>query len=650
MKMLKLMCGASGAALLWSVPAVAEDKATDRANEPVSANASNMSIAASRREILVSASRDTDLLENEYTGSFTVIDEEELEQRQTRDIADVLRDVPGVAVSSVAGQTQVRLRGTEANQVLLLVDGIEVSDPGSGEFDIGTLQAELGSRVEVLRGPQSALYGNDAIGGVIAYDSGRFDGFGVRLEGGENNTINGAARWGVDDGTLAASLSATVVSTDGEPNARAIAGNGLRDIGRDSYTFSGKLSADVSENFELRATARYVETEGETNDQDFAFGSPTFGLVIDSPGVGFENKAIYALVGGRLETLGGDWTHDVSLQLADVARETFAPFGLTSETESDRFKASYVSAFQINDEGGITFAVDYEQEGFNNVATFDDRKETENVGLVGEYRHSGDRFDFSAAIRHDFNDRFQDTTTFRIGAGYELTETTRVRAAVGTGVKNPTFFELFGFFDGTFVGNPDLEPEESTSWEIGLDQTFANGDAVLSVTYFNAELESEIFTTFSPPTFVATPGNRATESEQQGVEVALAAQIGPQWTLNAAYTYLDADEDGVIEVRRPESIASAALTWTAPRDMASATLVLRHNGDAFDNDFSAGTFPAPLTTLDDYTLVNLNARVEIAEGIDIFARAENLLNEEYEQVFSFVSPGRTVIAGFSAAF
>ncbi|AWW74014.1 TonB-dependent receptor [Erythrobacter sp. KY5] len=633
MKNLFLLSGASIVALIGCAPVAAQ--------------------VASQSEprIVVSASRDDDeVLAEDYTGSVTIITERQLEQRQTRDIADVLRDVPGIAVSSVAGQTQLRLRGTEANQVLVLVDGIEVSDPGSGEFDIGTLQAEIGSRVEVLRGPQSALYGNDAIGGVVAYDSGYFDGFGIRLEGGENNTINGAARWGVDDGPLAASLSATVVSTDGEPNARAVNGNGLRDIGRDSYTFSGKLAAQLSERFELRATARYVETQGETNDQDFAFGSPTFGLVVDSPGVGFENQAIYALLGGRLDTLDGDWTHDLSVQVADVSRETFAPTGLTSETESDRFKASYVSAFRVNDEGGLTFAVDYEVEGFNNVATFDDRKETENVGLVGEYRHSGDKFDFAAAIRHDFNDRFQDTTTFRIGAGYDLTETTRARAAIGTGVKNPTFFELFGFFDGTFIGNPDLEPEESTSWEVGLDQTFADGDAVLSVTYFDAELESEIFTTFLPPTFVATPGNRTTESNQQGVEVALAAQFGPQWSLDIAYTYLDADEDGAIEVRRPESIASAALNWTAPDKKASATLVVRHNGEAFDSDFSAGTFPAPLTALDDYTLVNLNARIEIAEGIDVFARAENLLDEDYEQVFSFVSPRRTVIAGFSASF
>ena len=267
--------------------------------------------------------------------------------------------------------------------------------------------------------------------------------------------------------------------------------------------------------------------------------------------------------------------------------------------------------------------------------------------MVGEYRFAGERVDFSAALRQDFNDRFQDTTTFRVGAGYELTDTTRLRAAVGTGVKNPTFSELFGFFDGVFVGNPDLEPEKSTSWEIGVDQRFFDGDAVVSVTYFNAELDNEIFTIFGPaPTFTATPANRDTVSTQQGVELAFAAQFGEQWSFNAAYTYLDAEENGTTEVRRPESIASAALTWALPNDAASATLVVRHNGEMLDTDF--GSFAG--VVLDDFTLVNFNVGAEVTKGVTLFGRVENLLDERYEQVFSFVSPGLNAVAGIRAEF
>lgn len=645
MNLKNVLCTSAAVSVLgWSLPAAAQDvDAEYDENENVI-----LPIGIIQEDgILVTESRSQTSLPREATGSVTIVTRRQIEERQVRDIADVLRDVPGVAVNQVPGQTQIRLRGSEANHVLVLVDGIEVADPGSGEFDFGTLQAEIGSYVEVLRGPQSALYGNDALAGVVAYRTSQFEGFAVRLEGGTNNTLNGAARYGFSEGDVTGSLSATVVSTDGEPNARAINGNGVRDIGRDSYTVSSKLNVRASDTLELRAVGRYVETEGQSNDQDFDFTSPTLGLVIDSPGVGYESQALYGLIGARLETLDGTWTHDISVQIADLSRNTFAPFGLTSDTESDRFKASYVSALKVYEQGVLTFAADYEEEGFNNVATFDERRETENVGLVAEFRHSDGTFDFSAAIRQDFNDRFQDTTTFRVGAGYELTDTTRVRAAIGTGVKNPSFTELFGFFDGVFVGNPDLEPEESTSWEVGIDQDFFNRDATVSVTYFNAELDSEIFTSFGPPpAFTATPANRSTESTREGVEVALSVQMGQQWKLNAAYTYVDSEENGTPEIRRPESIASGALTWTAPSEKASATLVVRHNGEIGDTDFGAFV---PVT-LEDFTLVNFNARIELAEGLALFARAENLFDERYEQVFSFVSPGRSVIAGFSARF
>lgn len=602
--------------------------------------------------ILVAASRAPSIRLADYTGSALVITAEQLEQRQTRDIADVLRDVPGVAVAGVAGQTQIRLRGSEANHVLVLVDGIEVSDPFAGEFDIGTLQAEVGARVEVLRGPQSALYGPDAIGGVIAHESasGRsVPGFAARIEGGTQGTINGALRYGAAGDTWDAALSAVVVSTDGQPNARG----GVRDIGRDSYTLSGKGNIEVADGLTLRAAARFIRTEGQFNDQDFNAANPTFGFVIDSPGSRFVNDAAYALIGVRAETLEGRWTHDLSAQVADITRDNFGAFGPSNSSEGNRIKASYVTAFRLADAHNLTFAADYEQEGFRNTTpggfAFTGRREIEQVGFVGEYRYSGEVFDLSAALRHDINDRFADATTFRLGAGYRVTDTTRLRAAAGSGVKNPGFFELFGFVDGRFIGNDALRPEKSTGWEVGIDQDI--GDAArFSVTWFDSELEGEIFTAFPPPAFIATPGNRTTVSQQRGIEVSLAARIGPQWSLDAAYSYLDAEEDDREEVRRPEHIASMALTWSAPDDVASATLVVRHNGAALDDAFTDPSFVPVRVQLNDYTLVNLNARARLAEGISAFARVENLLGKEYEQVFSFVSPGRSAVVGVEARF
>ncbi len=648
MRNFALLSSVAGAALVWAVPAWAQ------AGERAEPDYSGVVIADSKRsDIIVSASRSREtILPENYTGSVTVLTDAILANRQTRDIADVLRDVPGVAVAGVAGQTQIRLRGAEANHVLVLVDGIEVSDPFAGEFDIGTLQAEPGARVEVLRGAQSALYGSDAIGGVVAYESasGRaVPGLSARVEGGTQGTVNGALRYGASGSGWDAALSAVAVSTDGQPNARG----GSRDIGRDSYTLSGKGSVDVAEGFALRAAARFIRTEGRFNDSDFDPASPTFGFIIDSPQTRFTNEAIYALVGARAEALDGRWTHDLSAQIADITRDTFGPFGRSNSSQGDRLKASYVSAFKLADDHNLTFAADYEVEGFRNTTpggfAFGGRREIEQLGFVGEYRYSGAAFDLSAAVRHDINDRFRDATTFRLGAGYRVTDTTRLRAAAGSGVKNPGFFELFGFVDGRFIGNAALRPEKSTGWEVGIDQQLGDS-ARLAVTYFDSELEGEIFTTFPPPSFIATPANRSTTSEQRGVEVALNARLGAAWSLDAAYSYLDAEENGVEEVRRPRHIASAALTWEAPGDAASATLVVRHNGESLDDAFTDPSFVPVRVTLDDYTLVNLAARARLGDGIDAFARVENLLGETYEQVFSFVSPGRSAVVGVEVRF
>lgn len=656
MKNFALLGSVAAAALVWAAPVAAQADGktpgqcyvTGGDGEP----GSEAWTCYPGKDILVAASRDASVLRERFTGSALIVTAEQLEDRQTRDIADALRDVPGVAVAGVAGQTQIRLRGSEANHVLVLVDGIEVSDPFAGEFDVGTLQAEPGARIEVLRGPQSALYGPDAIGGVIAYESasGRArPGFSARAEGGTQGTVNGALRYGDFGDSWDAGLSAVVVSTDGQPNARG----GVRDIGRDSYTLAGKGSVKVTDALSLRAAARFIRTEGQTNDSDGDRTSPTFGFIIDSPGTGFTSEAFYALIGARAEALEGRWTHDLSVQIADVSRENFDSAGLSNASEGDRFKASYVSALALADDHRLTLAADYEVEGFRNATpggfVFDERREIEQVGLVGEYRYAGDAFDFSAALRHDFNDLFRDATTFRVGAGYRVADTTRLRAAAGSGVKNPGFFELYGFVDGRFIGNAALRPEKSTGWEVGVDQQLG-GSASAAVTYFDSELEGEIFTTFPPPNFIATPANRTTQSRQRGVEVSLNARLAEQWSLDAAYSYLNARENGVEEVRRPRHIASAALNWTAPGDAASATLVVRHNGATPDVAFTDPSFVPVRVTLEDYTLVNFNARVKLTDSLNAFARVENLLGEEYEQVFSFVSPGRSAVVGLEARF
>lgn len=602
--------------------------------------------------ILVAASRaGVKQSQADYPGSVTVLSAADLERRQVRDIAEALRDVPGVAVSTVAGQTQLRLRGSEANHVLVLVDGIEVSDPFAGEFDMGTLQAEPGNALEVLRGPQSALYGSDAIGGVIAYRSAsarEAPGLAARVEAGSFGTFNAALRAGFAADRHELALGATLVSSDGTPNARG----GTRDIGRTSRSLSAKGALDLLPGLSLRGVARHVRSEGDFNDQDFDPLSPTFGLVVDSPRTRFVQDAFYGLLGAQAQSADGRRRHDFSVQLADIARDSFGPSGRSFGHAGERLKASHVSAFEFGSgvfAHSLTLAADWERERFRNTDphgfAFTGTRGTRNIGLVGEYRASAAIFEFSAALRRDFNNRFADATSVRIAGAAGVGPSTRLRAAYGTGIKNPGFYELFGFADGRFIGNEDLRPEKSRGWEAGIDQQLGGDVMRLSATYFDSRLEDEIFTAFPPPDFIATPANRDSISHQQGIELALRAQLGPQVALDMAYSWLDAEENGANEVRRPAHIASAVLGWSARDGDASATLIVRHHGASEDLAFTDPSFVPVRVRLDDYTLVALAGEMRLDSRLRLFARVTNLLDERYEQVFSFVSQGRSGVVG-----
>jgi vitamin B12 transporter len=604
-------------------------------------------------DVVVTASRSGDPTPIRDLGaSITLLSPESLIERQTRNVADILRDVPGVAVNRTTGLTQLRLRGSEANQTLVLIDGIEASDPFLSEFDFGSLAADENARIEVLRGQQSALYGSDAIGGVIHYitASGReAPGFIARVEGGTRSAANALVRAAGVAGDFDYAASASLLTTDGEPDARS----GNRDLASDTVSGAVKLNWAPLPNFRLRAVGRFTDVERDFNNQDFSAGSPTFGLVTDSPGVRSHNRNWNGLLRAELDMLDGRWTHAATGQFTDASRDTFRFADRTSGSTGERLKGSYETALRF-DTGAVrhrvTFALDVERERFRNRDpsnfAFSGRRQVENTGLVGQYElFFGDRGGLSASVRRDDNSLFANTTTYRVQGSYDVLDGTRVHAGAGSGVKNPNLFELYGFIDGRFLGNPDLKPEKSEGWEAGVEQRLFGDRLAVGATYFENVLSDEIYTGFPPPTFTPTSLNRTTKSGQRGVETALAGRFGTAWRIDASYTWLRARENGVTEVRRPKHIASVSATWTAAEDAGSVTLVARYNGRQLDQAFLDPSFVPTIVRLDDYTLVNLNGRVKLDDRFELFGRVENLFDERYEDVFSFVNPGRSAVAG-----
>jgi vitamin B12 transporter len=634
--------------------------------------------------LVVVASRSGDATPADLVAaSVTVIDDEALQQRQTVVVSDVLRDVPGVAVSrtgAVGGLTDIRIRGAEANHTLVLIDGVKASDPFFDAYDFGTIIADPEARIEVLRGQQSALYGSDAIGGVISYTtlSGK-DAPGIRLnaEGGSMGTYSGGARVAGVSGDLDYALAASGLHTDGYP----VAPGGRRDVGSDSAGASAKLVWSPIDSLHITAVGRYSHTKADTDDTGQDSSNPsTFGLTLDSPGTHYVNDAFYGLVRAQLDSLGGRWTNAVTAQIADTTRSGFdvanafapiagQPIVKTGGDHGERFRESYESAYRFGDDHvkqRVTLAVDGEQNTSRTTVSpfggFLGEEHIDTYGVVGAYDVTvDDRASFGASVRHDWNNRFADVTTYRVQGGYRLEEGTRFHAAAGSGVKDPSFSELFDFVAGRFIGNPNLQPEKSEGWEAGIDQTFLAGRINLGATYFDNRLTDQITTAFTASG--AMPINLPGSDPSRGVELFADGRLTPQWRLDASYTYLDAPQhravilNGVNDpafdgqaVRRAKDIASANLTWTPTGQPYTATLTVRYNGQQGDLAFTDPSFTPVLVQLKAFTLVNLGATWRINPQVELYGRVENLFDQNYQEVFSFATPGRAAYGGVRLRF
>lgn len=363
----------------------------------------------------------------------------------------------------------------------------------------------------MLRGQQSSLYGSEAIGGVIQYltATGRdAPGYSARLEGGSFGTVNGAVRAAGVTGKLDYAVTGTYQRSDGYP----IAFGGTRDVGEHGGAASVKLTYALAPNVKVTAVGRYTRTDAEFDNTDSNGKSTTFGRVIDSPGVHSVNEAVYGLVRGEASFLDGRWTNAVGVQVADSRRDSFDLSGRTSGDSGNRIKATADSTLRFGTDRvqhRATGGLDVKRETFRNRDPsgfgFTGRRHVTNTGLVGAYDVTvDDRATLAALVRQDFNSQFADTTTYRVQASYAFAGGTRLRAAVGSGVRNPGFFDLYASSSGRYIGNPNLKPERSDGFEVGAEQRLF-GDAVTAgVTYFDNRLHDKIYVTFGAPYCVAS--------------------------------------------------------------------------------------------------------------------------------------------------
>lgn len=594
--------------------------------------------------ILVTAAR-VPVSAEDATSSISLLDADALEARGAVFVADALRAVPGLAVSRsgpAGALTQIRARGSEANHLVLLIDGIEAANPFTGEAEFAHLAFDDIESIEVSRGEQSALWGADAIGGVIRLTSARAQSgtdVSARLEAGSFDQVRASARLSTryENGWIA--LSGSGLTTDGID----VSGLDGETDGYDNLTLAASGRYDLSPVFALEGSVRWIDSDSQFDaDTDFDGRLDNVDRSITS-----ERWLARSAVTAGYTTGNVSWSHEAALQLTDDVTVRVTPGVAPSRALGQRLQAHY----QISSEweaGGthqrLTGLIERDQDrlqSFSGPAAGSNQTQTlDTTALALDYGLGIDSFDLNLSVRHERNDRFDDATTWRAGAGWRFDGIDgRVHVAGGEGTKNPGIFELFGFFPAFWVGNPDLAPEKSQGWEIGWTQGLADGRGQWSATWFRSELEDEIFSDFG--VFPATARNAVNLSERSGLEFDASWEFSDSLSGFASLSLLDSDQNGVAEIRRPERLASLTLDWHPVGSDLSGALTIDHTGDQLDTDF--GTFQT--VTLEAYTLVGGQIRWQATDAVEIYARGENLLDEEYQDVFGYHSQGRGLYIG-----
>ncbi len=611
------------------------------------------------KDMLVTASR-TPLSSNQTGSSYTIIDADQIAQRQAVHVSDLLRDVPGVAISQSGGigaQTSIRLRGAEADQTLVLIDGIEANDPATGSgFDFAHMLTSDIERIEIIRGPQSSLWGSDAMAGVINIIT-KEAGDGLRVtgavEGGSFTTGRVAAGFSERSDNHHISVNANLLRSDGTN----VAEQGDEDDAYRNATFNLKAGINPLDNLELSFVARHTKAKKEFDPAPFPAFIPADG---DRES---ENSQTYALAKAKLDLFSGNWQHIVSVASTGTNNENFADGVESSSSEGGKLKFSYQTNIFFDTPAfadashTVTLAFENESEDFKQRGTpsfFGNPNQDQdftNNSYIAEYRLGlWEQLFLSASVRHDNNDLFDNATTFRTSLAYNIANTgTTLRGAYGTAVKNPSFTDRFGFTPDTFFGNPNIQPEESRGWEIGIDQSLFNDRVTISATLFRERLEDEINGfSFDAGLGGFTTVNIDGKSEREGVELSAQAGLTESLSISGSYTYVDSTQDDgagkqIREIRRPEHVASLNANYSFMANKGNINLGIDYTGDQNDSDF--GTFPATAVILDDYVLVSLTSEYALNRSFSLFGRIENLLDEDYRDVFGFDTPGIAAYAG-----
>ncbi|MBR0720966.1 TonB-dependent receptor [Bradyrhizobium manausense] len=593
---------------------------------------------------------------NLVANSVTVLTARDMERDQRRTASDALSAVPGlnlVQTGGPGGQASIFMRGTNSNHTKVLIDGIDVSDPSSPNrsFDLGKLLTSDLQQIEVLRGPQSGLYGADALGGVISMVTKKGDGparVTGSIEGGSFGTFNQTTGLsGSQDHFNYAFNVAHFHANDVPVTPVELLPPGQKAIGNyhDNMTYSTKLGADVSENLALNGVARYTDATlrftGDTFDPVTFASFPAAAQSTQTVHQVFtRGEAVWSALDDRMKSYFGvnhtnHWNYNISPGDA-----------MPTITTGDRIKYDWRITTELARNNNFIIGAEHETETLQTATV--SAQNVNKAGYMELQSQLRDRVFFTANVRQDDNERFGGHPTFRLASAVIVpVADTKFKGSYGTGFKAPTLNQLFVSFPAFFFfANPNLKPEESVGYDAGFEQPLFNDRVRFGSTYFRNNITDLIQSMSDAVTFTSTNVNIG-KAITEGTESFVAAAITDRLRVRADYTFTRAVDAtaGLELLRRPKERWSANVIWD-PIDTLTLSATVLHVGSFVDGsrDFSIPRLLAPA-----YTVANVAAEYLVTDQLKVFGRVDNLANAHYQNPTGFLQPGLAVYGGIRLA-
>ena len=601
-------------------------------------------------QIVITASRAPDT-EAQTPASVTVFNAERIERLDGPIVTSLIRLTPSAAVASsgpLGSLTEIRIRGAEANHTLVFVDGIKINDPASGDTPrLEIFNADLASRLEVVRGPQSALWGSEAIGGVIAINGvGDAPGYSAKAEGGSFGFVRTSGSGSVV--TDRASVSGAV-GFQRATGTDSFNGHGDKDGYRN---LSGRLRATLhpASNVELGASA--IALTGTTEFDGFDPITFAHTDTLDSSRNKLAAGRIWASVGSDASS----WRGQIAASALGSSNKNYLADVQQNRTRGARSNLSAQAERHFTTgavDHRLIAAADLERETFHARDTIygglsDQDRSRNHEAVTFEWRGETKAVDGDIAVRHDMFNRFKDATSIRASLLAKVGAGLSIAGSYGEGIAQPTFFDLYGFFPNNFLGNASLKPESSRGFEVSL--RYRRGTVNAALTGYRQRLHDEIVDIFDSATFLFSTANRDQTSHRSGIEATLGWQVDERLRLSANYAHLHATQPDdttlteVHELRRPKHSGSIAADGASGRLSYGGSIA--YVGKHFDQ---RDTFPFDRVTLGSYWLADARVGYTVRPGVEVFARMTNALKQRYQDVFGYRTEGRGVYAGIRLA-